>query len=71
MYARKPPTFGDDRVISRLKWLLMPQNGGAVENHEDLHHRIEVCIRDTVAENQITEWLGKVVKIVEVDVASC
>ena len=84
MYTRKPPTFGDDIVIARLKWLLiawnipqtirgvlMPQNEVAADNHEDLHHCIEVCICDTIGENQTTERLRKVVRIIEVDVACC
>ena len=82
MCARKPPTFGDDVVISRPRCLLIPRNipqtirdipipqdEGAKENHEN-PHCIEVCICDTAAKNQTPERLRRVARIAEVGVAS-
>jgi len=77
-YARKPATFGDDIAIAKLERArsslgmspelsvtIMPQSEGAVEN------RVEVCICDTVAEDQTTKRLYEAVRIVEMDVPSC
>ena len=74
-------TYGDDKVFSRLKRLpillniretnpiFMPQNEVS-SVHENLHHRIEVRICSTVAENQTTERLHRGFRVVEMDVTA-
>lgn len=40
-----------------------------IKDKDDLHHQIEVCIGDTIAEDQVPEHRSGVICIVDVDVA--
>ena len=74
------PTGSMNVVISWLKRMTIPlnrdtvfisQREGAFEDEENLHHRVEVGICNTVGENQAAEHLCTIVGIADMDVAPC
>ena len=72
------PTRSMNVVISWLKRMAIPLNSdaafilqmeGAFKDEENLYHRVEVGICNTVGENQAAELRSSVVGVVDVDVA--
>jgi len=72
------PTCGNNVVVPRLKRMVIllnystafiPQEEFAFKYNNNLHHRVEVGIRDAVGKKEAAKLSGRIVGAVEADVS--